>query len=137
VSEETHVPVGRGRVHGAGTDLTIVTCGNGVYLSRRVARRLAGDGINARVLDLRWLAPLPHDDIVREAALTGRVLVVDETRRTGGVSEGVLAALVDARFDGTMARVASEDSFIPLGDAANHVLLSEATIEAAARKLVG
>jgi len=135
VSEETHVPVGGGRVHGAGTDLTIVTCGNGVYLSRRVARRLAGDGIAARVLDLRWLAPLPHDDIVREAALTGRVLVVDETRRTGGVSEGVLAALVDAGFDGAMARVASEDSFIPLGDAANHVLLSEATIEAAARKL--
>ena len=58
------------------------------------------EGIGARVVDLRWLAPLPVADLVREAAATGRVLVVDETRRTGGVGEGVLAALVDAGFVG-------------------------------------
>ena len=62
--------------------------------------------------------------------------MVDETRRTGGVGEGVLAALVDAGFEGPMARVASKDSFIPLGDAALLVLVSEAEIEAAARALV-
>jgi 2-oxoisovalerate dehydrogenase E1 component len=87
-------------------------------------------------VDLRWLAPLPVADIVREASATGRVLVVDETRRSGGVSEGVLAALVDAGFDGRMARVTSKDSFIPLGDAALHVLVSEADIERAARRLI-
>jgi 2-oxoisovalerate dehydrogenase E1 component len=87
-------------------------------------------------VDLRWLAPLPVEDIVREAEATGRVLVVDETRRTGGVSEGVVAALVDAGFSGQLVRVASEDSFIPLGDAANEVLLSEATILRAARALL-
>ena len=76
------------------------------------------------------------DDVVREAAATGRVLVVDETRRSGGVAEGVLAGLVDAGFAGRMARVTSADSFIPLGDAALHVLLSEADIEQAARRLV-
>ena len=53
-------------------------------------------GVGARVLDLRWLAPLPVDDVLREATATGRVLVVDETRHTGGVGEGVVAALVDA-----------------------------------------
>ena len=47
-------------------------------------RRLAVRGIGARVVDLRWLAPLPVDDLLRGARLTGRVLVVDETRRTGG-----------------------------------------------------
>jgi 2-oxoisovalerate dehydrogenase E1 component len=130
-----HVPVGRGRTHGDGTDLTIVTFGNGVYMSLRVARRLARSGIRSRVLDLRWLAPLPVDDILRESSATGRVLVVDETRRSGGVSEAVIAALVDARFAGSVARVTSEDSFIPLGDAALAVLLSEQTIEAAAVKL--
>ena len=57
-------------------------------------------------------------DLLREAGATGRVLVVDETRRTGGVSEGVLAALADHGFRGPVARVASEDSFVPLGDAA-------------------
>jgi 2-oxoisovalerate dehydrogenase E1 component len=130
-----HVPIGRGRTHGDGDDLTIVTFGNGLYMSLRVARRLARSGIRSRVLDLRWLAPLPVEDILREARATGRVLVVDETRRSGGVSEAVIAALVDERFAGSVARVTSEDSFIPLGDAALAVLLSEQTIEAAATKL--
>jgi 2-oxoisovalerate dehydrogenase E1 component len=133
--EDGHVPVGRARTHGDGGDLTLVTWANGLYLSLRVAARLAEEGIGCRVVDLRWLAPLPLDDVLREARATGRVLVVDETRRSGGVSEGVLAALVDAGFDGRMARVASADSFIPLGDAALSVLVSEAEIEAAARKL--
>ena len=114
-----------------------MTWGNGLFMSLRVARALRLRGIQPRVLDLRWLAPLPVDDIVREANATGRVLVVDETRRTGGVSEGVVAALLDAGFDGRMARVASKDSFVPLGDAARLVLVSEDEIEAAARKLVG
>jgi 2-oxoisovalerate dehydrogenase E1 component len=132
-----HAPLGRGRTHGDGRDLTLVTFANGVRMSLRVARRLADQGIGCRVLDLRWLAPLPVDDLLREADVTGRVLVVDETRRTGGVAEGVLATLVDAGFRGRMARVASEDSFVPLGDAALQVLLSEATIEKAATQLAG
>jgi 2-oxoisovalerate dehydrogenase E1 component len=88
------------------------------------------------VVDLRWLAPLPVEDVLREAGATGRVLVVDETRRTGGVSEGVVAALVDAGYGGKLARVASKDSFIPLGDASSLVLLSEAEIEEAALGLL-
>lgn len=129
------VPIGRARTHGDGSDLTIVTFGNGVPMSLRVARRLEAAGISSRVVDLRWLAPLPVADIVREANATGRTLVVDETRASGGVSEGVLAALVDDGYAGALARVASADSFIPLGDAALTVLLSEDQIEAAARKL--
>jgi 2-oxoisovalerate dehydrogenase E1 component len=132
---EGHIPVGSARTHLDGDDLTLVTWANGLHMSLRVARRLETRGVRARVLDLRWLAPLPIDDILREAAATGRVLVVDETRRTGGVSEGILAALVDAGFDGRMARVTSKDSFVPLGDAARLVLLSEDEIEAAALEL--
>jgi 2-oxoisovalerate dehydrogenase E1 component len=131
-----HVPVGRARRHGDGSDLTIVTFGNGLRLSLRAASRLRADGIGCRVLDLRWLAPLPVEDLLREASATGRVLVADETRRTGGVAEGVISALADAGFTGRVRRVASEDSFIPLGDAAGLVLLSEAAIEAAAWEIV-
>ncbi len=131
-----HAPLGRGRVHGDGRDLTIVTFGNGLHMSLRVARRLAARGMHVRVLDLRWLAPLPVADILREANATGQVLVVDETRRSGGVSEAVVTALVDEKFRGSLARVTSEDSYIPLGDAALQVLLSESTIEAAALKLL-
>jgi 2-oxoisovalerate dehydrogenase E1 component len=130
-----HVPLGSARTYGNGADLTLVTFGNGLYMSLRVARRLAAAGIGCRVLDLRWLAPLPVGDLLREARASGRVLAVDETRRSGGVAEGVLAALVDAGFEGPMARVASEDSFVPLGDAAKHVLLAEVTIEKAATEL--
>jgi 2-oxoisovalerate dehydrogenase E1 component len=131
-----HCPVGAARLHGEGTDLTIVTFGNGLRMSLRAAARLAADGIGCRVLDLRWLAPLPVEDLLREASVTGRVLVADETRRTGGVAEGVISALADAGFTGRVRRVASEDSFIPLGDAAAAVLLSEAAIEAAAWDIV-
>jgi 2-oxoisovalerate dehydrogenase E1 component len=132
-----HAPIGSARVHGDGDDLTIVTFANGTYMSLRVARRLADDGIDARVVDLRWLAPLPVADVLREAEATGRVLIVDETRRSGGVSEGVVGALVDASFGGAISRVTSQDSFVPLGEAADHVLLQEAEIDAAARALVG
>jgi len=131
-----HVPVGSARTYGDGRDLTILTWGNGLRMSLRVARRLETRGVRTRVVDLRWLAPFPIEDIANEVAATGRVLVVDETRRTGGVSEGLLAALVDIGFDGPMARVTSKDSFVPLGDAASLVLLSEDEIEAAAARLV-
>jgi len=131
-----YVPLGQARTYGDGGDLTMVTFGNGLRMSLRVARRLASQGIGARVVDLRWLAPLPAGDVLREARATGRVLVVDETRRSGGVSEGIVTALVDAGYPGRIARVTSEDSFIPLGPAANAVLLDEATIEKAAVGLV-
>jgi len=110
----------------------MITFGNGVPMSLRVARRLAEGGIAVDVLDLRWLAPLPVDDMLAAAEATGRVLVVDETRHAGGVGEGVIAALVEGGFPGQIARVASQDSFVPLGPAADHVLLSEAEIEKAA-----
>jgi len=128
-------PLGSARTYGAGDDLTIVSWANGLHMSLRVAHSLETQGVGARVLDLRWLAPLPLDDLLRAAGETGRVLVVDETRRTGGVSEGIVTALADAGFDGRVVRVASKDSFIPLGDAANLVLLSEEEIEAAALAL--
>jgi 2-oxoisovalerate dehydrogenase E1 component len=135
---DAHVPVGRARTYGAGGDLTIVAFGNGVRMSLRVARSLAiRHGIGCRVVDLRWLAPLPVEDMLREAMATGRVLVADETRRSGGVSEGVVTALVDADFGGLVARVTSEDSLIPLGPAASLVLLAEPAIEAAAMRLLG
>jgi 2-oxoisovalerate dehydrogenase E1 component len=130
-----HAPIGRARLHGAGSDLTIVTFGNGVPMSLRVARRLADRKISAQVLDLRWLAPLPVEDLVREANLTGRVLVADETRHAGGVGEGVVTALVESGYTGRIARVASRDSFVPLGTAASHVLLGEQDIETAAVEL--
>ena len=131
-----HVPLGAAYVHLGGGDLTLVSWANGLHMSLRVARRLQQRGIGATVVDLRWLAPLPLDHVLREASATGRTLVVDETRRTGGVGEGLVAELLDAGYTGRLARVSSKDSFIPLGDAARLVLLSEDEIEAAAMRLL-
>ncbi|MBO3738394.1 transketolase C-terminal domain-containing protein [Actinoplanes flavus] len=135
---DEHVPIGRARIYGLGTaqDLTIVTYGNGVRMSLRVAAQLAADGYGSRVVDLRWLNPLPTADLLREAAATGRVLIVDETRRSGGVGEGVLAALVDGAFVGSARRVAAADVPVPLGPAAQQVLVGEDAITQGAHALL-
>ena len=69
-------------------------------------------------------------------ARLGRVLVVDETRHSGGVGEGIVSALVEHRFAGRIARVSGVDSYIPLGDAANTVLLTEDDIAHGVRQLL-
>ena len=73
--------------------------------------------------------------LLREAEQCGRVLIVDETRRTGSVSEALTTALVEGGFGGLIMRVTGLDSFVPLGDAANLVLVQEEDILLAARRM--
>jgi 2-oxoisovalerate dehydrogenase E1 component len=131
------IEIGSARTYGDGGDLTIVTFGNGLRMSLRAARRLERERLRCRVMDLRWIAPLPVADILREADATGRVLVVDETRHSGGVGEGIVTALLENGYSGRITRVSGRDSFIPLADAANLVLLREEQIERAAVRLTG
>jgi 2-oxoisovalerate dehydrogenase E1 component len=125
------------RAHGDGGDLLVVTFGNGVPMSLRACRSLEAHGVRATVLDLRWLAPLPVDELSAYASGFRRVLVVDETRRSGGVGEGIVTALVERGYDGRIGRVASADSYVPLGPASRTVLVTEEEIVEAARALVG
>jgi len=129
-------PLGSVVRHGDGRDALLVTFGNGVHLSRRASAALAGLGIAVTVLDLRWLAPLPVEALLAVAGGFDAVLVVDETRRSGGVSEGVVATLVDHGYAGRLARVTSADSFVPLGPAAEAVLLGEDEIVSAVRAML-
>lgn len=129
-------PLGSVRTYGDGRDLLVVTFGNGVPMSLRATRQLAADGVRATVLDLRWLAPLSVEALVEQAAGFSTVLVADETRHSGGVGEAVLAALVEAGHAGRLGRVASADSFVPLGPAAGTVLLDQEQIVRAARDLL-
>ncbi|MCB9831274.1 MAG: MFS transporter [Planctomycetes bacterium] len=133
------VPLGEGRIYEAGAPekLTIVSYGNGMWMSLRVARRLEERGIGVRLVDLRWLLPLNHDLVRAEAARAERLLVVDEARMTGGPGEEILAAI--ATMPGRRprcARVAGADCFVPLAAAADLVLVSETEIEAAAAALL-
>jgi 2-oxoisovalerate dehydrogenase E1 component len=124
--------LGEGRVyHSEGSDLTIVTYCNGVHMFQEE------HGISARVFDLRWLQPLNAAQICEQAGATGRLLVVDESRHTGSLSEPIFASMVDNGLGHLpMGRVTAADCFIPLGAAALEVLPSEADIVDAALKLV-
>ncbi|WP_435104611.1 thiamine pyrophosphate-dependent enzyme [Arhodomonas sp. AD133] len=129
------VPMGEGRVyHDHASDLLVITYGNGVWMSLRVAERLDAA---VRVLDLRWLKPLNAAQIVEHARATGRVLVVDEGRRTGGLVEEIFTLLDEYCGEGMRkARVSGADSYIPLAEAAYTVLPGEGEIEQAARRLL-
>jgi len=132
---DIHVPIGAPRLVREGNDVLVVSWGNGAYMSARVAERCAAEGISCAVLDVRWLAPLPTREIAARATDVGRVLVVDETRHSGGVGEAIVAGLVEHGFGGTTMRLAARDSFIPLGDAAQLVLVAEDDIADAVRRL--
>ena len=133
------VPLGEVGVYNSKDDdqLTIVTYGNGVWMSLRVTERLRAQGIQVRTIDLRWIQPLPREEMARHARATGNVLVVDECRRTGGVAEGVMTALAEDCPEVKLSRVAGDDCYIPLGAAANLVLVQEDDIETAIRAAVG
>jgi len=116
----------------------ILTFGNGVPMSLRAARTLQTHyGWQVRVVDLRWLLPLNEAAIARHARECARILVVDEGRRSAGVGEGIISAMVeDGLGDKPVRRVVGADTFTPLAGAALLVLPSEAEIVAAAGMLV-
>ena len=118
-------------------DLAIITYGNGVRMALQAARRLSdGHAVNARVVDLRWLNPLPHAAIAEHARQCAGVLVADEARATGGgVADAVIATLAETGYDKPLASVRSADSYVPLGPAADTVLLSTDDIVKAATQM--
>ena len=132
---DERIALGEVGVHGDGTDLAIVSLANGVYLSRQAQPTLDAEGIKSRIVDLRWLNPLPKDALLHAVKGVKRILVVDETRRTGGVSEAVVTLFTE-ETDLPVTRLAAEDSFIATGPAYGATMPSAETILAAARKAV-
>ena len=109
-------------------DLAIVTFANGRYLAEQA------DIPGARLIDLRWLAPLPIDSLMDAVQGCKHILVVDETRRSGGVAEGIMAALFEAGHR-NIVRYTAQDSFIPTGRAYGDTLPSAEGIRAAVARL--
>jgi 2-oxoisovalerate dehydrogenase E1 component len=125
-----------GIYHAEATDVLIVSYANGLRLSLRAAHKLKEQGINARVMDVRWLNPLPLEAIRRHAWECGRVLVADECRATGGgIADAVIASLAETGFRGPMSSVRAVDTYVPLAAAANLVLISDQQIAEAAADL--
>lgn len=123
-------------VGGDGRDLAIVTYGNGHYLAQQAAPMLKETGIATRIIDLRWLAPLPEETLVKATQDCAHILIVDECRRTGGQAEALMTMFAE-QTDKPVSRLASEDSFIATGPAYAATMPSRDSIVAAAQKLVG
>ncbi|MEM7781291.1 MAG: thiamine pyrophosphate-dependent enzyme [Pseudomonadota bacterium] len=114
--------------------LTIITYGNGTVFSRRAQKKLAKQNIHARIIDLRWLVPLPMESVAENLPNTP-VLIVDECRESGSLGEELFTKLIEAGHTLPIKRLSGDDSFIPLGPAADEVLLQEEEIIAAALDL--
>ena len=130
------IALGEVGVQGEGTDLAIVTFGNGHYLSRQAQAALASEGIEARVIDLRWLSPLPKAALLQAIEGCKQILIVDETRQSGGVAEALMALLTEATQT-PHARLTARDSFIATGPAYAATMPSADAIVAAAKALCG
>ena len=129
------VAFGEVGVYGAGKDLAIVTYGNGHYLSRQAEQALRERGVDLRIIDLRWLSPLPEAALLEAADGCRRVLIVDECRRSGNLSEALMALFVE-RTRIPAARIAAQESFIATGPAYAATLPSKDDIFAAAIRSV-
>ena len=125
------------KVHGDGKQVCILTYGNGCYLSMKAKALLETQGIDCRVVDLRFLAPLDEQGIVAQVNTCGHVLIVDECRETGSISEALVTLICEQANTSNVSRVTACDSFIPLGTAAYNVLPSVDDIVAAANKAIG
>lgn len=131
------IRLGEVGIDGTGTDLAIVTFGNGCYLSHQARPELEVAGLKTRIIDTRWLSPLPKDALTEAVKGCKHILIVDETRHTGGVAEGLMAHFHEAAPGIPLARLTAEDSFIATGPAYAATMPSKEQILAAARALTG
>jgi 2-oxoisovalerate dehydrogenase E1 component len=130
--------LGEVNIFGDGEEVAIVTYGNGYYLSRQAESILRErHGVHVRVIDLRWISPLPEESLLEAVRPCSRVLIVDECRISGSLSEALMALFVERAPQIRASRVAAIDSFIPLGRAATLPLPSRDEIVNAAIRLVG
>jgi len=135
------VPIGKAAVRREGSDLTIVTYGAMLYPSLEAAATLEKErGAKVEVIDLRSLLPLDRETLVASARKTGKVLVVHEDTRTGGIAGEIAATINEEAFDhldGPVLRVTAPDTPVPYSASLEDFFLPNAAkILAAARPLV-
>ena len=96
--EDYIVPIGKADVKREGTDLTVITYGLTVHFALEAAEELAREGISAHILDLRTLQPLDKEAIFEAVRRTGKVLIIHEDNKTGGVGAEVAALIAEELF---------------------------------------
>lgn len=105
------VPIGVATVRREGRDLTIITCGGMVLKADEAAAELKAKGIDVEIIDLRSLAPLDKETILKSVAKTKRTMVVDEGPMVGGVTSEIAAVIQENLFPdlkGPVVRVGAQ-----------------------------
>ena len=138
--EDYIVPLGKAAIRREGTDLSIITFGAMVHTAVEAAGKLAAEGVEAEILDLRSLAPLDREAVLATVAKTSRALLLHEATLTGGIG-GELAAIISEEafeyLDAPVMRVASADSPVPYSPPLEAAFLPGVDkVVAAAKKLV-
>jgi len=138
--EDYVVPIGKALVRREGRDATIVTFGAMVHTALDAAGRLAGDGVEIEVVDLRSLAPLDRDAILTSVSRTNRVLLLHEATLTGGIGGELAAIIAEEAFeylDAPVMRLASADTPVPYAPPLEAAFLPNADrVVAAIKRLV-
>jgi pyruvate/2-oxoglutarate/acetoin dehydrogenase E1 component len=134
-------PVGGARVLRAGTDVSIVTWGRMVADAVAAADALAADGVEAEVIDLRWLSPLDLDPVFASISRTNRLVVAHEANMTGGFGAEIAARVAEHAFwdlDAPVVRVAGPDLPLPAAPSLQAAVMPTADhIADAARRTLG
>jgi len=137
--EDYVLPIGKARIMREGKDVTIVSYSIGVGMALEAAAKLAEEGIDAEVIDLRTLRPLDKETVLKSLAKTNRLIVAEEGWPTCSVASEIIAICMEEGFDhldAPVLRVCNED--VPLPYAANLeklALIDAARIAEGARKV--
>jgi pyruvate dehydrogenase E1 component beta subunit len=138
--EEYAVPFGEAQVYREGRDVTIIGYSGSVHQAYRAAEMLAGQGIEAEVINLRTLRPLDVETIVTSVKKTNRAIVVEDDWKFGGFAGEISALIQEQAFDyldGPVARVCGDDVPMPYAKALERAALpSEEEIVRAAMAMV-
>jgi 2-oxoisovalerate dehydrogenase E1 component beta subunit len=132
------VPLGVARLDREGGDVSVITYGMGVHLTREAADRCASDGISTEVVDLRTVWPFDREAVARTVGRTGKVLLVHEANRTMGPAAEIAAFIAEELFtelDAPILRVGAADCHLSYGPEELAILPDAGEVEAAIRRL--
>ncbi|MBC8647183.1 MAG: alpha-ketoacid dehydrogenase subunit beta [Thermoanaerobaculia bacterium] len=139
-AEDFVVPIGKAAIRRSGRDLSILTYGAMLWAALDAATALEAEGIDAEIVDLRTLMPLDQETIFDSVARTGRVIILHEATRTGGIGAEVAAVLAERCFeylDAPPVRVTAPDTPVPFAPGMEEYFLPNAEkVCRAARALV-
>ena len=114
------LPIGKAKIARAGNDVTIIAWSMGMTYALKAAEKLASEGIDAEVIDLRTLKPMDTETIIASVQKTGRAVTVEEGWRQSGVGAEIAARIAERAFDyldAPVTRVSGKD--VPMPYAAN------------------